>query len=252
MTSQVCTDETVAKASGNLRLAPDTSLEMSKNKEKGNCPNTWAVKLSLSFSPMASFAPFPLPPCSHSFDDSSSCQCLPCPITGHWLRACWPSPRPSFSFSKPVFQPSSFFFPFQWLNRDQEAVRYTEAQLAKEKGECPGELSMSITSDYLQFYPEDFEGKASNGTLPAMFTQCETSMSVFNFENVPRGLSPYQKWPHVIAWNQTFWLLCLYLCMYITVCRWHMLSSSAALKLKVKAKCWKTCWWQAGILMLQL
>lgn len=58
--------------------------------------------------------------------------------------------------------------PFQWLNRDQEAVRYTEAQLAKERGECPGELSMCITSDYLQFYPEDFEGKASIGTLPAI------------------------------------------------------------------------------------
>lgn len=49
---------------------------------------------------------------SHSFDDSSSCQCLPCPITGHWLWASWPSPCPSFSFSKPVFQPNSFSFPF--------------------------------------------------------------------------------------------------------------------------------------------
>lgn len=84
----------------------------------------------------------------------------------------WPSLRPSFSFSKLLFQPSSPFFPpsllFQWLNRDQEAVRYAEAQLAEESRECPGELSMSITSDYLQFYPEDFEGKASNGTLPAL------------------------------------------------------------------------------------
>lgn len=97
------------------------------------------------------------------------------------------------------FPAKLFFFPFQWLNRDQEAVRYTEAQLAKERGERPGELSMSITSDYLQFYPEDFEGKASNGTLPAMFIQGETSMSVFNFENVPRGLSPYQKRPNVKA-----------------------------------------------------
>lgn len=95
------------------------------------------------------------------------------------------------------FPAKLFFFPFQWLNRDQEAVRYTEAQLAKERGECPGELSMSITSDYLQFYPEDLKGKASNGTLPAMFIQGETSMSVFNFENVPRGLSPYHKWPNV-------------------------------------------------------
>lgn len=69
--------------------------------------------------------------------------------------------------------------------------------MAKERRECPGELSMSITSDYLQLYPEDFEGKASNGTLPAMFIQSETSMSVFHFENVPRELSPYQKWLNV-------------------------------------------------------
>ncbi len=45
---------------------------------------------------------------------------------------------------------------------------------------------MSITSDYLQFYPEDFEGKASNGTLPAMFIQNETSMSVFHFKKCPK------------------------------------------------------------------
>ncbi len=84
------------------------------------------------------------------------------------------------------FPAKLFFFPFQWLNQDQEAVGYTEAQLAKVRGECPGELSMSITSDYLQFYPEDFEGKASNGTLPAMFIQNETSMSVFHFEKCPK------------------------------------------------------------------
>lgn len=57
------------------------------------------------------------------------------------------------------FPAKLFFFSFQWLNRDQEAVRYTEPQLAKEQGECPGELSMPITSDYLQFYPKDFEEK---------------------------------------------------------------------------------------------
>lgn len=57
------------------------------------------------------------------------------------------------------FPAKLFFFSFQWLNRDQEAVRYTEPQLAKERGECPGELSMPITSDYLQFYPKDFEEK---------------------------------------------------------------------------------------------
>lgn len=33
---------------------------------------------------------------------------------------------------KNLFQPSSVSFPFQWLNRDQEAVRYAEAQLAEE------------------------------------------------------------------------------------------------------------------------
>lgn len=64
-----------------------------------------------------------------------------------------------------AFPAKLFFFPFQWLNQNQEAVRYTEAQLAKESGERPGELSMSITSNYSQFYSEDFEGKASSGTL---------------------------------------------------------------------------------------
>lgn len=100
------------------------------------------------------------------------------------------------------FPAKLFFFPFQWLNQDQEAVGYTEAQLANTRGECPGELSMSITSDYLQFYPEDFEGKASNGTLPAMFIQNETSMSVFHFENVPIGLSAYHKRTNFKAWTQ--------------------------------------------------
>jgi len=63
---------------------------------------------------------------------------------------------------------------------------------------------MSITSDYLQFYPEDFEGKASNGKLSAMFIQGETSMSVFNSENIPRGLSSYQKWMNVIILKPSF------------------------------------------------
>lgn len=55
------------------------------------------------------------------------------------------------------FPAKLFFFSFQWLNHDQEAVRCTEPQLAKEWGECPGELSVLITSDYLQFHPKDVE-----------------------------------------------------------------------------------------------
>ena len=70
---------------------------------------------------------------------------------------------------------------------------------------------MSITSDYLQFHPEDFEAKGSNGTLQAMFIQGETSMSVFNFENVPEGLCPYQKLPNVRARN----LVCVHYFMYV-------------------------------------
>ena len=65
--------------------------------------------------------------------------------------------------SKLFFQPTSPSLRslplFEWLNRTQEAVRYTEAQLAKEERKRPGELSMSITSDYLQSYPEGFEEK---------------------------------------------------------------------------------------------
>lgn len=114
-----------------------------------------------------------------------------------------PSP-PVLQLLQTSFPAKLIFFPFQWLNHDQEAVRYTEAQLAKERRECPGELSTSITSDYLQFYPEDFEGKASNGKQQAMFIQGETSMSVFNIENVPQGLSPYQKWSNVRASNLVY------------------------------------------------
>lgn len=125
-----------------------------------------------------------------------------------------PLPAHPSASPKPGFPAKLFFFPFQWLNRDQEAVRYTEAQLAKERRECPGELSMSITSDYLQLYPEDFEGKASNGTAPAMFIQGETSLSVFNFENVPRGLSPYQKWPEYNFLTVKYIPECLHYCMY--------------------------------------
>lgn len=138
---------------------------------------------------------------SHSFDDSSSCQCLPCPVY-------WALTVGKLALSPPIRQPlqngfpaNLFFFPFQWLNQDQEAVMYTEAQLAKEKGECPGELSMSITSVYSQH----FEGKASNGTPPAMFIQSETRTSVFHLANVPGGPSPYQKWLNVRL-NATFWL----------------------------------------------
>lgn len=65
--------------------------------------------------------------------------------------------------------------------------------MAKERGEYLKELSMCITSDYLQLYPKDREGKASNGTLGAAFTCGETSMSVCNFENIPRGLLTYQE-----------------------------------------------------------
>lgn len=124
-----------------------------------------------------------------------------------------PSP-PVLQLLQTSFLAKLIFFPFQWLNHDQEAVRYTEAQLAKERRECPGELSMPITSDYLQFYPEDFEGKASNGTLQAMFIQGETSMSVFNLEIVPQGLCPYHKWSNMRAWN----LACVYMCMLRHVC----------------------------------
>lgn len=103
------------------------------------------------------------------------------------------------------FPAKLIFFPFQWLNRDQEAVRYTEAQLANERRGCPGELSTSITSDYFQFYPEDFEGTAPEGSLQALFIQGETSMSVFNLKNVPQELSPYQK--------------CVYVCLMLNA-RW--------------------------------
>lgn len=93
------------------------------------------------------------------------------------------------------FPAKLFFFSFQWLNQDQEAVRYTEPQLAKEWGECPGELSVPITSDYLQFYPKDVEGGGKKKPQTAhsqLFIQSKTSMAVFDFENVPTGLSPYQ------------------------------------------------------------
>lgn len=76
---------------------------------------------------------------------------------------------------------------------------------------------MSITSDYLQLYPEDFEGKASNSTLRAMFIQGETSMSVFNFENVPRGLCPYQKGPNVGARDLMYIPECVHFLIYV---RW--------------------------------
>lgn len=89
------------------------------------------------------------------------------------------------------FPAKLFFFFFQWLNQDQEAVRYTEAQLAKERGECPGELSMSITSDYLQFSRKTLRKKPQTANYQ-LFIQSVTSVSVFHFENVPRGLSPYQ------------------------------------------------------------
>lgn len=106
-----------------------------------------------------------------------------------------PSLRPLLLLLQHQVLRQALFFPLlQWLNADQEAVRDTEADLAKERRVCPGELSMSITSDYLQFYSEDFEGKASNSTLRAMFIQGKTSVSVFNSETIPRGLCPYQKW----------------------------------------------------------
>lgn len=109
---------------------------------------------------------------SHSFNDSSSCQCLPCPITGHWLWASWPLSSPVLQLLQTSFPAKLFFFPFQWLNRDQEAVRYAEALLAKERRECPGELSMPITSDYLQFYPEDSEKKQKKKHFKRHTTSC--------------------------------------------------------------------------------
>lgn len=97
-----------------------------------------------------------------------------------------PLTLPLFSASPTLtFKPSSIFSLLQWLNVDQEAVRDTEAELAKERRVCPGGLSMSITSDYLQLYSEDFEGKASNSIVRAMFIQGETSVSVFNSKTIP-------------------------------------------------------------------
>lgn len=114
-----------------------------------------------STSTAAQLAAYP-----YSSGDRSSCQSLPRPITGHQLWAsntlCNPHQRvqPSHPCTpiRPLlwtnFPAKLVFFSFQWLNQDQEAVRYTEPQLAKEWRECPGELSVLITSDYLQFYPK--------------------------------------------------------------------------------------------------
>lgn len=116
------------------------------------------------------------------------------------------SARPSAPPSQTIFFLSRS--PFQWLNSDQEAVRETEVWLAKERRARPGELSMSITSDYLQFYSEDSEGKASNGTKRAVFIQRETSMSVFNSENIPRGSLSKTLTSKIFFWQNSvcFWV----------------------------------------------
>lgn len=139
------------------------------------------LKPSLSFSTMDSFAPFPLIPATIAHGAGVYLVQLPGTECG---RAGPLSLRPLFQLLQHQLLSQALFFPLlQWLNVDQETVRDTE--LAKERRVCPGELSMSITSDYLQFYSEDFEGKASNSTLRAMFIQGKTSMSVFNSETIP-------------------------------------------------------------------
>lgn len=128
---------------------------------------------------------------------ASSRQCLPCPITGHRPRACSPlppppppsplsppslSPRSSLSFSKPAFPAKRFFFPFQWLSRDQEAVGYAEAHLAGEgesvQESCPCLLLQTTRS----FTQKTLRQKPQTATLPALFIRGETGMSVFHFE----------------------------------------------------------------------
>lgn len=144
------------------------------------------------------------------------------------------------------FPAKLFFFFFQWLNRDQEAVRYTEAQLAKERGECPGELSMSITSDYSQFYPQDFEEKASNGKLPAVYSEWNKRVSVSFWKCSKRTFS-LSEFGQTLKPESNF--LTVQLGVYINLCIldiwWHMLSSTA--KIKVQAKCWKPLWWRVGV-----
>lgn len=101
-------------------------------------------------------------------------QVTPCPTLSNTSALISRPCPPIHQLLSTDFPAKLFFFSFQWLNQDQEAVRYAEPQLAKEWWECPGELSVPITSDYLQFYPKMLSGegeKVSNCTLPAVYSK---------------------------------------------------------------------------------
>lgn len=184
-----------SKGGGNLLSSP---LEVTKTKKIAQTPGLLNCPFHLLTWPHLLLF-LSLPP--HSSDDSSSCQCLPCPITGHWLRACWPLPPSSFYVSKPVFQPSSFSFPLNgWteIKKLSGTLRLSWQKRGESVQESCPRLLLQTTSSFTQ---KTLREKPQTAHY-SVFILGETSMSVFNFENIPRGLSPYQKWPNILAWRQ--------------------------------------------------
>lgn len=233
MTSQVCTRWNGSKWKSAFSLQ---HLSVNEWKQRKGVIAQTPGLLSCLFH----FLPWPhlllfLSLLSHSFDDSSSCQCLPCPITGHWLRASWPSPRPSLSFSKPVFQPSSFSFPFNgWtgIKKLSGTLRLSWQKRGESVQEsCPC-LLLQTTCSFTQ------------KTLREKPQTAHYQLCLFRRKQACQCLILKMSQEDFLLIRNCQMLLSdcyAYTCMYITACMlglwWHMLSPSAALKLK--AKCWK-------------
>lgn len=150
-----------------------------------------------------------------------------------------PSPRPFCSFSKPVFQPSSFSFLFNgWTGIKK--LSGTLKLCWQKRGEsvqesCPCLLPQT-TCSFTQKTPKKNKKKNTlNGTLLAVYSEWNKRVSVSSWERSSRTLSLSEFGQMLKSKSNFLTVQCIPVCdikMHMLELWWHLLSSSAKIKVK--------------------
>lgn len=241
MTSQVCADETVTTAVGfNLQQLTGNELKW----RKGSL-HTWAVMavsfifshgLICSFS--SSSSPIPAMIAHHA-----SVYLVQLPGTD-WGQV-GPGPvRPSASPKR--FSSQALFLFLSMAEPGSRSCQVHWGSVGKREGRVSRRAVHVYYFRLLAVSPQDFEEKASNGKLPAVYSECNKRVSVSFWKCSKRTFS-LSEFGQTLKLESKF--LTVRMGVYISLCMldiwWHMLSSTA--EIKVKAKCWKPHWWRVGV-----
>lgn len=143
--------------------------------------------------------------------------------------------RPSASFSQPIFQPNSFSFPLNGWTRIKKLSGTLNLSWQKSCESVQESCLCLLLQTTCSFARKTLSGEGRGKPQTAhsqLFIQSKTSVSVFDFENVPTGLSPYQS-------LAVHWSLCLapglfsvklWMHLNVLLLWWHMLIHTSSAK----------------------